>query len=182
MKFLKKLFIVLLIVTIVIAIAFFVAVKTIDINQIAKKITNDLSTSLDINISVKDVTAEFSLTKGMILRLTGIAAQDNVSEGRVVSPFFTAKALLVDVNIKELIKEKKMIVEQVIMQSAELMMITDKEGNSNIPFEKFTRISAGAAAGGCGGAGIIKRRRRWSGCCPGRNIPGHKRRQAFNAF
>ncbi|MCD4780566.1 MAG: AsmA family protein [Candidatus Omnitrophica bacterium] len=141
MKFLKKLFIVLFVLLVVIVSAFFIAVRAIDINKVAKKIANDLSLSLDLNISVKDVSAEFSPTKGVILRLKEITVEDNVHEGMSVSPFLKVKALLVDVNIKELIKEKKLIVEQVVLQSAEFIMITDKDGHTNIPFEKFSRMS-----------------------------------------
>ena len=133
MKFFKTALIFLFILVIAITVALYVAFKTTDINQVAQKLTKDVSDSLGMDIYMEGVKVELSATRGLVLHLKQVVFEERDQKQEQQDPFFRAESLSFEIIIRELIFHKKIFISRLVLETPRVLIIKNKKGELNIP-------------------------------------------------
>jgi len=130
MKILKIFLITFSVIILLAGIGFFIFIQTFDLNRYKPQITAQLSKVLNRDVTIEKLSYQFSLKQGLLLSIDGMTIADDANFS--TQPFCQIKSILFDVDVMTYLREKKIFVSRIEIDSAQVQMIRNKEGALNV--------------------------------------------------
>jgi len=130
MKFLKKIFIVLAVLLLILTVGVFFAVKTFDINAYKPQITEKLKNTLHRDVRVGDLDLHFTPSKGLVLSLAGLfVADDQAISG---DPLISIKRIHLNIDLISFVTRREVIFQEVRLDGVHITIVKNQDGQLNI--------------------------------------------------
>lgn len=143
MKLLKRLFLGLFVLFLLLGAAIFVLI-TFYKKEIAVILTDNLRTNYGLYLEVEEVDVSlFSNWPQASVKLKNIVVANDPDHKKVV-PLLKAGSLALSLNLENVLK-KKFVVNTVSMRDAEVFLIKEADGNRNFEFKKPQSVPGGTA-------------------------------------
>ena len=137
MKAVKIFFSVFFVLLLLVFLAVFVILKTVDLNLFKSQITDEISRSLRREVNIASLDFAFSLKEGIGLAINGLEIADDA--GFQKQKFLKAGRVTLALDLLPILLERKIVVAQVKVDSFEVSLIHNREGRFN--FERITAKS-----------------------------------------
>jgi hypothetical protein len=130
MKFIKVLFMVVLILIVTLIVGLFIFVKTLDLNRYKSQITRKVSEVLGREVTMKHLALSLSLNRGVRLNLSGLTVQDHPDFS--TDPMLYVDSAYLNVDIAAFILSRRITVSNIELNSFRVNLVRDNEGEVNV--------------------------------------------------
>ncbi|OGX24940.1 MAG: hypothetical protein A2787_03150 [Omnitrophica WOR_2 bacterium RIFCSPHIGHO2_01_FULL_48_9] len=129
----RNLIIALLIIFILAVIFFaaaFIFLKTVDINKFKSQIITQLETAVGREVGIQDMAFSFSFRKGIVLKVSGLTIAND--PGETEKNFLEVEHINIDVDFMVLLRERRILVKNVEVNSPRIVLIRSAAGVLNV--------------------------------------------------
>jgi len=129
MKFLKAIVITVFVIMIILFIAVFLIIKTVDINDYKEQITERISSSFGRKVSLDNVDLKMNLKSGLVLGVHQIRVADSPSFGS--GDILSVQSVKLNVDIMAFIIQREIKITKIEVQSPKILMAVNQKGENN---------------------------------------------------
>lgn len=129
-RFLKFIFIFVVMFIVIAAAGIFIFLKTVDLNKFKAQILAQASSALGIPVDMERLSFELSWKDGLTLKGMNISVEDN--------PQFSNEKILklkeanLQLDVKALLRTRQIVVTQIILTSPQINLVRNKNGEINV--------------------------------------------------
>src|SRR3989338_3641236 len=130
MKALKIIFITVVVFIFLAVLGLIIFLKTFDIKKFKTQIVQEASQALGRDVGMKDIALSLSLQQGLLLQVDGLTVKDLPQYS--AENFFQVERVKFAVDFLSFLKERKITVSGIYIQSPNIVVVRAEDGTMNV--------------------------------------------------
>ncbi|MFA6218080.1 MAG: AsmA family protein [Candidatus Omnitrophota bacterium] len=130
MRIIKKIFVFLLVLVSISALAAYIFIKTFDLNKVKPQILAEARKALSREVNFDKISLAVSLRQGLSVQVNNLLIADDPAFGK--AGFLSVKNIFVRMDVLGYILQKRVVISGIFIDSPRLVIIRNKDGSLNV--------------------------------------------------